>query len=135
MLGVTRVHRGEIVGIEENDKRMTRILLIGQDRATAERLGLQWLERGIGVVIAENVCEGVRALAVSPVSLIVTNLPCLRLGFHDQAAIFDRVAPGVRMAVTVPSEASIEVRVALELAGFQVVSAPASPDELLKPLR
>ena len=91
--------------------------------------------QGVGVVIAENVCEGVRALAVSPVSLIVTDLSCLRVGFHDQAAIFDRVAPGARMAVTVPSAAPIEVRVALELAGFQVVSAPASPDELLKPLR
>ena len=111
---------------------MIRILLIGQDRATAERLGLQCLERGIGVVIAENVCEGVRALAVAPVSLIVTDLSCLRLDLHDQAAVFDRVAPAVRTAVTVPTGAPIETRVALELAGFQVVSAPASPDELLK---
>jgi len=122
------------VGIKENEKRMTRILLIGQDRATAEGLGLQCLERGIGVVIAENVCEGVRVLATSPVSLIVADWSRLRLDLHDQAAVFDRVAPGVRVAVTVPADAPIEARVALELAGFQVVSTPATPDELLKPL-
>ena len=113
---------------------MIRILLIGQDHATAQRLGLQWLERGIGVVIAANVCEGVRVLATTPVSLIVAYLGLLRLGVHDQAALFDRVAPGVRVVVTVPSEASLETRVALELAGFQVVPSPAAPDDLLKPL-
>jgi DNA-binding NtrC family response regulator len=122
------------VAIKENENRMIRILLIGQDHATAERLGLQCLERGIGVVIAENICEGVRLLATTPVSLIVVDLSRLRLGAHDQAAIFDRAAPGVRVAVTVPAEAPIEARVALELAGFQVVSSPVTPDELLKPL-
>jgi DNA-binding NtrC family response regulator len=113
---------------------MPRILLIGQDRATAERLVLRCLERGIAVVIAENVCEGVRALAVSPVSLIVADLSRLRLGVHDQMAVFDRVAPGVRVVVTVPSHLPIEARVALELAGFQVVSFPVALDELLKSL-
>ena len=132
--GFHRAHGADIVGIKENEKRMTRILLIGQEHATAERLGLQCLERGIGVVIAENVCEGVRALATSPVSLIVADCSRLRLDLHDQASLFDRVAPGVRVAVTVPADAPIEARVALELAGFQVVSAPATPDELLKPL-
>ena len=114
---------------------MIRILLIGQDRATASLIGLQWLERGIGVVVAENVCEGVRALATTPVSLIVADLGRLRLGFREQAALFDRVAPGVRVAVTVAPEIPLETRVALELAGFQVVASPPTADELLKPLR
>ena len=113
---------------------MTRILLIGQDHATAEGLGLQCLERGIGVVVAENVCEGVRVLATTPVSLIVADLGRLRLGFRDQATLFDRVAPGVRVAVTISAETPLEVRVALELAGFQVISAPPTADDLLKPL-
>ena len=99
-----------------------------------KQLGLQCLERGIGVIIAENVCEGVRVLATSPVSLVVADGSRLRLDLHDQAAVFDRVAPGVRVAVTVPAETPIETRVTLELAGFQVVSAPITPDELLKPL-
>ncbi len=119
---------------KENDKTMIRILLIGQDRATASRIGLQCLERGIGVVVAENVCEGVRALATTPVSLIVADLGCLRLGFRDQAMLFDRVAPGVGVAVTIAAETPLEARVALELAGFQVVSAPLTADDLLKPL-
>jgi ActR/RegA family two-component response regulator len=113
---------------------MIRLLLIGQDHATVQRLGLQCLERGVGVVVAENVCEGVRVLATIPVSLIVADLGRLRLGFHDQAALFDRVAPGVRVIVTVPPDAPLETHVALELAGFQVVPTPAAPDDLLKPL-
>ena len=113
---------------------MIRILLIGQDRATASLIGLQCLERGIGIVVADNVCEGVRVLATTPVSLIVADLGRLRLGVRDQATLFDRVAPGVRLAVTIPTEAPLETRVALELAGFQVVSSPPTADELLKPL-
>ena len=113
---------------------MTRILLIGQDHTTAQQLGLQCLPRGIGVVMAENVCEAVRVLATIPVSLIVADLRLLRLRAPDQAALFERVAPGARVVVTVPAEASLETRVALELAGFRVVPSPAAPDDLLKPL-
>ena len=113
---------------------MIRILLIGQDHPTAQQLGLQCLDRGVGVVIAENVCEAVRVLATTPVSLIVADLGRFRLTFLDQAALFERVAPGVRVIVTVPAEAPLETRVALELAGFQVLPAPASPDDLLKSL-
>src|SRR5688500_19573623 len=113
---------------------MISILLIGQDHATAQRLGLQCLERGVAVVIAENVWEAVRVLATSPVSLIVADLGRFRLGFHDQAALFDRVAPGVQVVVTVPVEAPLETRVALELAGFHVAPSPVTPDDLLKTL-
>jgi len=42
------------------------------------------------------------------------------------------VAPGVRVVVTVPTEAPLEARVTLELAGIQVVSVSPSADELLK---
>ena len=113
---------------------MIRILLIGQDHVTAQRLGLQCLERGVAVVIAENVCEGVRALATTPVSLIVADVGRFRLAFHEQAALFDRVAPGVPVSVTVPSNVPLETRVALELAGFHVAPSPAAPDDLLKTL-
>lgn len=113
---------------------MIRILLIGQDHATAERLGLQCLERGIAVVIAENVCEGVRALATTPVSLIVVDAGSFRLRFAEQAALFDRVAPGVPVSVTVGAETPLETRVALDLAGFHVIPSPPVPDDLLKPL-
>jgi hypothetical protein len=113
---------------------MIRLLLIGQDHATAQRLGLHCLERGVAVVIAENVCESVRVLATTPVSLIVADLGRFRLGYHDQAALFDRVAPGVPVLVTARPDVSLETRVALELAGFQVVPSSPAPDDLLKTL-
>lgn len=111
---------------------MNRILLIGQDRETVERLTLQCLERGIAVVIAENVCEGVRVLATTPVSLIVADLGRFRLGVPEQAALFDRVAPGVRVTATVPAHLPLETRVALELAGFHIAPGSPAPDDLLK---
>lgn len=113
---------------------MIRILLIGQDHPTAERLGLQCLERGVAVVIVENVCEGVRVLATTPVSLIVVDIGRLRLRLSEQAALFDRVASGVPVTVTVGAETPLETRVALDLAGFHVVPSPPVPDDLLKPL-
>jgi ActR/RegA family two-component response regulator len=113
---------------------MIRMLLVGQDPATAQRLALECLARDFAIVIAENVCEAVRVLATTPVSLIVADLPRLRLGFQEQASLFDRVAPGVRVLVTVPSGTALETRVALELAGFQVVPSPVTADEILKQL-
>ena len=113
---------------------MIRILLIGQDHATAQGLGLSYLTRGVGVVIAENVCEGVRVLATTPVSLIVADLGRFRLTWLDQAALFERVAPGVKVVVTVPPDAPLETRVQLELAGFDVLPSPVSPADLLKSL-
>ena len=113
---------------------MNRILLIGQDRATVERLTLQCLERGVAVAIADNVCEGVRVLATTPVSLIVADLGRFRLGVAEQATLFDRVAPGVPVTVTVPARTELETRVALELAGFHVAPESAASDDLLKSL-
>jgi len=111
---------------------MNRILLIGQDHATAQRLGLECLDRGVGVVIADNVCEGVRVLATTPVSLIVADLDRFRLGWPEQAALFERVAPGVRVAVTVAADAPLETRVRLDLLGFDVLPVPITSDDLLK---
>ena len=85
-------------------------------------------------MIAENVCEGVRVLASTPVSLIVADLGRLRLGVRDQATLFDRVAPGVPVSVTVDADVPLETRVALEIAGFHVAPSPAAPDDLLKTL-
>jgi DNA-binding response OmpR family regulator len=113
---------------------MNRFLLIDQDRATAQRLGLRCLAQDIAVIIAENVCEGVRRLATTPVSLIVVTVGGLRLGAREDAALFDRVAPGVQVVVTVRPDVPLETRVALELAGFRVLAEPVVPDELLKTL-
>ena len=113
---------------------MNRFLVIDQDPATAQRLGLRCLAEDIAVIIAENVCEGVRRLVTTPVSLIVVDVGGLRLGAREHAVLFDRVAPGVPVIVTVCPDLPLEARVKLELAGFIVLAEPLVPDELLKTL-
>jgi DNA-binding response OmpR family regulator len=111
---------------------MNRLLVIDQDRATRERLGLDCLGHDVGVALAENLCEGVRVLLSLPVSLIVVDAGALRLTMREHALLFERVAPGVPVVVTVAAEAPLETRVALELAGFRVVSRPVAVEDLLE---
>jgi DNA-binding response OmpR family regulator len=110
---------------------MNRVLMIDQDRATRERLGLDCLSHDVGVAFAENVCEGVRVLLSLPVSVVLVDAAALRLTTREHAVLFERVAPGVPVVVTVAAEAPLETRVALELAGFRVVSRPVSVEDLL----
>jgi DNA-binding response OmpR family regulator len=110
---------------------MNRVLMIDQDRATRERLGLDCLDHNVGIALAENLCDGVRMLLSLPVSLIVVDAGALRLTTREHAVLFERVAPGVPVVVTVAAEAPLETRVALELAGFRVVSRPVTVEDLL----
>ena len=55
----------------------------------------------------------------------------LRLTTREHAVLFERVAPGVPVVVTVAAEAPLETRVALELAGFRVVTRPVTVEDLL----
>jgi hypothetical protein len=48
---------------------MSRFLMIDRDRGMMQDVGLACFERGIGVVLAENVCEAVRTLSTTSVSL------------------------------------------------------------------
>ncbi|MBI2216074.1 MAG: hypothetical protein HYU51_02155 [Candidatus Rokubacteria bacterium] len=95
-------------------------------------LGLGCLERGIGVRMAENVCEGVRALVDESVTLIVVDAGLLRLTPWEHAAVFERVAPGVPVTVAVASDVPLESRVALELAGFRVLARPVTVADVEK---
>ena len=110
---------------------MNRLLVIDQDQTVTQRLGLSCLDRGVSIVIAHNVCEGVRVLLSDVVSLIVVDAALVRMRPRQQAELFDRVAPGVPMVAVVRSEASLDSRVAFELAGFRVMARPASVEELL----
>ena len=113
---------------------MNRVLIIDQDAGSAQRLALACFDKGLAVVIVETVCDGVRALATTPVALIVTELDRFRLGIADQATLFDHVAPGVPVIVTVGRAVSLEKRAALELTGFRVMPSPLEADDLLKAL-
>jgi DNA-binding response OmpR family regulator len=110
---------------------MNRVLLIDQDRVTREQLGLACLTQGVGVALAENLCEGVRVLLSVPVSVIVVDAATLRLTLREHATLFERVAPGVPVVVTMPAESALESRVALELAGFRVLTEPVTAEDLL----
>ena len=111
---------------------MNRVLVIDQDRATREQLGLACLGRDVGVALAENLCEGVRTLLSLPVSLIVVEAAAMRLTTREHATLFERVAPGVPVMVTVPSDVTLETRVGLELAGFRVLTRPVTVEDLLE---
>jgi DNA-binding response OmpR family regulator len=111
---------------------MNRVLVIDQDRATRELLGLACLGHDVGVALAENLCEGVRLLLSVPVSLIVIDAAALRLTMRELVTLFERVAPGVPVVVAVSAETPLESRVALELAGFRVLTKPVTVEELLE---
>jgi DNA-binding response OmpR family regulator len=113
---------------------MDRVLVIDRDRATREALGLGCAGRDVGVALAENLCEGVRVLSSLPVSLVVVEAAALRLTPPEHAALFELVAPGVPVVVTVAPDAPLESRVALELGGFHVMTRPVSLDEVLAKL-
>jgi len=111
---------------------MNRVMVIDQDRATRELLGLACLGHDVGVALAENLCEGVRLLLSVPVSLIVVDAAALRLSVREHVTLFERVAPGVPVVVAVNPEMPLENRVALELAGFRVLTKPVTVEELLE---
>ena len=110
---------------------MNRILVIDQDRVAMEKLGLACLEQGIGVAMADNVCEGVRVLLADVISLVLVEGSELRFGPRESATLFERVAPGVPVVVMVRPELDLNRIVALELAGFRVITKPVAVADLL----
>jgi DNA-binding response OmpR family regulator len=110
---------------------MNRILVIDQDRGAMQTLGLACLDQGIGVAMADNVCEGVRVLLADTISLVLVDAASLRFSPRESATLFDRVAPGVPVVVMVRPEMELPRIVALELAGFRVVTKPVAVPDLL----
>ena len=111
---------------------MDLFLVIDQDRAAMQTLGLACLERGVGVAIAETLCEGVRVLLARTVSLIVVDVALLRLSPPEHATLFERVAPGVPVIVAAQPDTPLETRVGFELQGFHVLSRPLAVEDLVE---
>src|SRR5215467_13359342 len=80
---------------------MIRVLTIDGDRRRAQALAQECLEQGVAVRVAETLCEGVRYLLEAPVSLVLAEASMLRMASADQARLFDTVAPGVPVLLTV----------------------------------
>ena len=110
---------------------MNRVLVIDQDRAATQALGLACLERDLGIAIADNLCEGVRVLLSTPVDLIVVDAAEMRLTAREMATLFDRVASGVPVVVAMRTPAALDQRVTFELAGFRVLGKPLAVEDLL----
>jgi DNA-binding response OmpR family regulator len=110
---------------------MNRVLVIDQNRAANQALGLACLNRDLGIAIAENLCEGVRVLLNTPVDLIAVDAAEMRLTAREMATLFDRVAPGVPVVVAMKSPAALDQRVTFELAGFRVIAKPVAVEDLL----
>jgi DNA-binding response OmpR family regulator len=92
---------------------------------------MECLEQGVAARMAETLCEGVRCLLDTPVSLVLAEAGLLRMAGADQGRLFDAVAPGVPVIVTVDAGARVEDLVDLELHGFHVVSRPFALRDLL----
>jgi DNA-binding response OmpR family regulator len=110
---------------------MNRILVIDQDRPAMHALGLACLDEGVGVAMADNVCEGVRTLIADTISLVLVDAAELRFSPRESATLFDRVAPGVPVVVMVRPSTELARVAALELAGFRVVTKPVNVADLL----
>ena len=92
---------------------------------------MECLGHGVAVRVAETLCEGVRYLLDTPVSLVLADAGMLRRAGTNQVRLFDSVAPGVPVILTVDAGARVEDLVDLELQGFHVVSRPFALRDLL----
>lgn len=110
---------------------MTRVLMIDGDRALAQSVAMACMESGVAIRMAETLCEGVRYMLESPVSVVLVDSGVLRRSGSDQVRLFDTVAPGVPVVVLVKPGARVEEHVKLELQGFRVVSKPLDVRDVL----
>lgn len=110
---------------------MIRLLTIDGDRNRAQALAMECLDQGVAVRMAETLCEGVQYLLDAPVSLVLAEAGMLRMARSDQARLFETVAPGVPVILTVDAGAKVEDMVNLELQGFRVMSRPFALGDLL----
>jgi DNA-binding response OmpR family regulator len=111
---------------------MDVLLVVDQDRTAMQTLGLACLERGVGVAMAETLCEGVRVLLSRPASLVVVDVALLRLTPPEIATLFERVAPGVPVIVVVHPDTPLETRVGFELLGFRILTRPVVVEDLVE---
>jgi DNA-binding response OmpR family regulator len=119
------------VKTERQGADMNRILLIDRDRTLGASLGMACLGRGIAIRMAETFCEGVRYLMDAPASAVLVDAVALKAAGADRGRIFETVAPGVPVMVTVAAGTPVEEQVRFELQGFRVLVKPFAPEDVL----
>ena len=110
---------------------MRRVLLIDQDRLSAQALTAASLQEGLASRAVETLCEGVRYLLEAPVSLVLVDAGLIHLSPAEQARLFDAVAPEVPVVILVKPNAPLEEHVRFEVEGFHVVAKPVDMADLL----
>lgn len=110
---------------------MTRVLMIDGNRALTESVGLQCLEHGIAIRMADAFCDGVRQLLETPVSLIIVSSSLVRVSPVELAKLFGTLTPGVPVVVRVDGDQAMDEEVRFELQGFRVVREPFDVQDLL----
>jgi len=110
---------------------MTRVLLIDENRALTESVGMRCFDHGIAVRMADTFCEGVRHLLETPVSLIILSSGLVHLPGAELARLFDTVAPTVPVMVRVEAGQGMDEQVRFELHGFRIVREPFDVLELV----
>ena len=103
---------------------MTRVLMIDGNGTLTKSVGMQCLEQGIAIRMADTFCEGVRHLLETPVSLIILSSRLAHLPGAELTRLFDTVAPGVPVVVRVEAGQGMDEQVRFELHGFRVVREP-----------
>jgi DNA-binding response OmpR family regulator len=119
------------VKTERQGADMNRILLIDRDRTLGASLGMACLERGIAIRMAETFCEGVRYLMDAPATAVLVDAVALKAAGADRGRIFETVAPGVPVMVTVAAGTPVEEQVRFELQGFRVLVKPFASEDVL----
>ena len=110
---------------------MTRVLMIDENHALTESVGLQCLAEGVAIRMADAFCDGVRQLLETPVSLVIVSSSLVRISPRELAQLFDTLTPGVPVVVRVGGDPSMDEEVRFELEGFRVVHEPFDVQELL----
>jgi len=110
---------------------MTRVLMIDENHALTHSVGLQCLEQGIAIRMADAFRDGARQLLETPVSLIIVSSSLVRVSPEDLARLFDTLAPGVPVVVRVDRAQAMDEQVRFELQGFRVVRVPFDVQDLL----
>lgn len=110
---------------------MTRVLMIDKNHALTATVGMQCLEHGIAVRMADNFCDGLRHMLVTPVSLIIVSSSLVQLSSAELAKLFDTIAPGVPVVIRVDAGQTVDEQVRFELHGFRVVREPFDVQDLV----
>lgn len=110
---------------------MTRVLMIDGNRALTELVGRQCLEQGIAVRTADALCDGLRQMLHTPMSLVIVSSSLVRLSGAELAELFDTIAPGVPVVVRIDTGHTMDELVRFELHGFRVVREPFDVADLL----